>query len=235
MAESGSTQMLSKLVTPCKSSLLKDVEVRLDGLRRVDLAPGEVIDTSLFSVETIIDTKSNSSLNSRTFRATPIEIIEVADEDSALSAYQRTNFLMKFRLLFEPLRTFTPSVELVIVCKNKGRWHVVVEVESTEPEPDDVIKLCASVGSVDKVSFRLSNRFLGFSNFRAYFTVRSSPHFSISPSAGVLAPFGSEGTLFVVSFAPTEYGLREVANLIICTDDTQWNYEITGSYPELRW
>jgi hypothetical protein len=234
MAESGSTQVLPKLMTPCKTSLMRDVEVRLDGLRLADLCAGEEIDISQFTVDTIIDAKI-SSLISRSFRATPVEIVEIGDDanSNALSAYQKTNFLMKFRLLFEPLRTFNSSVELIIVCKNKGRWHVVVELEASEPEPDDVVKLCASVGSVDKVSFRLSNRFLGFSNFQAFFTARSSLHFTVTPSAGVLAPFGSEGTMFVVSFAPTEYGLREIANLIISTDDTQWNYEITGSYPDL--
>jgi hypothetical protein len=85
-----------------------------------------------------------------------------------------------------------------------------MELEVTEPLPDDVINLTAAVGSTDKVSFRLSNRFLGYSSFQAYFGPKSSPHFSVAPTTGVLAPYGSDGTPFIVTFAPTEYQSREV-------------------------
>ncbi len=85
-----------------------------------------------------------------------------------------------------------------------------MELEVLDPLPDDTILLTAPVGSQDRVSFKLTNRFLGYSNFEAYFSPQSSPHFSVTPSAGVLAPFGSaEGTQFVVTFAPKEYGTRE--------------------------
>jgi hypothetical protein len=50
----------------------------------------------------------------------------------------------------------------------------------------------------------------------------------------VLAPFGSaEGTKFEVTFSPKEYGIRERANLIVTTEEAQWNYEITGTYPDV--
>ena len=107
------------------------------------------------------------------------------------------------------MKTFNSSIEFVIVCKNKGRWRAEVDLQSTEPDVDDVIDLSATVGGVDKVGFKLNNRFLGFSTFNAYFTAKSSKHFSVSPSSGVLAPYGTEGTPFVVSFSPTEYGSRE--------------------------
>jgi hypothetical protein len=148
-----------------------------------------------------------------------------------------------------------------VESKNRGRWRVQTELEATEPEPDDTISLVAAVGGTDKVSFRLSNRFLGFSTFQAYFTVKSSPHFSVSPTSGVLAPYGSDGTSFVVSFAPNIYGLKEVyvatfsryfgisktyfltpfllspihsGTLVIVTEDAQWSYEVTGSYPAME-
>jgi hypothetical protein len=77
-------------------------------------------------------------------------------------------------------------VEVVLVYKNKGKWRVNVDLEATEPEPDDRIKLCAAVGSQDKVIFRLNNRFLGYSNFQAYFTAKSSTHFAVTPSSGTI-------------------------------------------------
>ena len=109
-----------------------------------------------------------------------------------------------------------------------------MEIESSEPLPDDKIHLIAPVNGSDVVKFRLSNRFLGLSNFTARFAPGSSSHFRITPSAGVLAPYGSQGTEFTITFQPKVYGTRELANLVIETDDAQWNYECTGSYPEKK-
>ena len=108
-----------------------------------------------------------------------------------------------------------------------------MEIESTEPLPDDSIHLIAPVTGSDLVKFRLSNRFLGISNFTARFAPGSSPHFRVTPTAGALAPFGSNGTEFSITFNPVTYGIREVANLVIETDDAQWNYEVTGAYPDV--
>jgi hypothetical protein len=130
----------------------------------------------------------------------------VSDEDEPA----RADIAIRYRLLFEPLRIFTTDVELIVVCMNKGRWRADVQLEALEPPPDDTISLNAKVGESDKVAFRLTNRFLGYSPYEAYFTARSSPHFTVTPSSGVLAPFGSvEGTQFVVTFSPKEYGIRE--------------------------
>lgn len=231
MADAGAPQELPRMVTACKTSLLRNVDVRLEGLRKADLLPGEKLSLADFSHETITDVRNNALVN-RSFRAQPLELIEVVAEDEG-SGVSKTDYIVRYRMLFEPLRTFMASIEMVVVCNKKGRWRLTIEVESTDPEPDDTIKLIAAVGGVDKVTFRLSNRFLGFSNFQAYFSARSSAHFTVSPAAGVLAPYGSDGTPFIVTFAPMEYGSREIANLIIITDDTQWNYEVQGSYPEI--
>jgi hypothetical protein len=115
--------------------------------------------------------------------------------------------------------------------KNRGRWRLTLDIYATDPEPDDTIILTAPIGGSDKVTFRLSNRFLGYSTFQAYFSNRSSQFFTISPTNGVLASFGSEGTQFVVTYAPTAYGSRDFANLVISTDEAQWNYKIIGQYP----
>ena len=171
---------------------------------------------------------TQATLINRSFRATPLEIIELSAEEAIV---QNTSFILRYRLLFEPLRVFVSTIDMILECKNHGRWRVKVDLEALEPEPDDVVSLVASVGETDKVSFRLSNRFLGYSNFQAYFSARSSPNFTITPPIGVLAPFGSEGTQFIVTFSPVEYGSMERAQLTIQTDETQWNYEVTGSYP----
>ena len=86
------------------------------------------------------------------------------------------------------------SIEVEILCRSRGKWRIKMEIEATEPEADDLIKMVAPVGGTDVVSFKLSNRFLGYSNFQAYFSAKSSPHFSVGPASGILAPYGQEGT-----------------------------------------
>ena len=66
----------------------------------------------------------------------------------------------------------------------------------------------------------------------AYFTSDSASEFTISPSTGVLKPYGSEGTNFIVSFLPRMYGKIYVGKLIIETEDMQWTYEVRGDNPK---
>lgn len=42
----------------------------------------------------------------------------------------------------------------------------------------------------------------------------------------MLQPLGGEGTNFVISFNPAEYGKNYTGKLIIETDDMQWTYEV---------
>eukprot|EP01041_Mallomonas_annulata_P004748 gene4748-9429_t len=226
VAEAGSPQVLPKLTTKCKMSLIKDVIIPLQGLRPCDLEPDETLDISSFTLDLVIDSDLRAQVN-RAFRMQPLGLIQMTKDDP------NTDFGLSFRLLLEPLRVFRTTVQVMIMCKGKGRWRAEIDLEAQEPVPDDTITLTAAVGSMDKVSFRLSNRFLGYSSFHAYFSAHSSTHFSVSPTTGVLAPYGSDGTQFIVSFSPLEYGGREQAILNIVTDDTQWTYEIIGTYPEL--
>jgi hypothetical protein len=214
MAESAALQRLHKITTACKTSVLKEVHIPLEGLNRQDVKLGENLVANDFSVEFIVDPKYQALVN-RSFRAQMLQIVDAADLDGYVShdilgEQKRTDYYAKYRLLFEPLRTFTTTAEVIVACKSRGRWKLSLEMESTDPEPDDVICLTAPVGGADRVSFRLSNRFLGLSNFEAYFTAKSSPHFAVSPATGVLAQYGSEGTPFVITFAPAEYGVVEV-------------------------
>ena len=222
LAEAGIAHKLPKMSTACKSSLLREVDIPLIGLQS-----GQELSMKDFSVEILTSDPKLKVLVTRTFRIQPVGLINTNNLDEQSIAF-------RYRLLFEPLRVFSADVEFVIVCNNKGRWRAEVELDALDPPTDDTINLTAPVGGSDKVSFRLSNRFLGYSPFEAYFSARSSPHFTVTPSSGVLAPFGSaEGTKFEVTFSPKEYGIRERANLIVTTEEAQWNYEITGTYPDV--
>jgi len=54
-----------------------------------------------------------------------------------------------------------------------------------------------------------------FAEFSSFFTPDSAPEFVVYPKNGLLEPYGKEGTNFVVSFTPTEYGKAKVGKLVI--------------------
>ena len=50
-------------------------------------------------------------------------------------------------------------------------------------------------------------------------------------SGGTLTRAGTAGTLFTVSYTPTEYGKSAKGVLVILTDEMQWSYEVRGTHP----
>jgi hypothetical protein len=202
IAEIGPSLRIPKIVTRCKTSYLRETEIPLIGLRKENISPDEELSVLDFSFEVKVSDQKYQSLIDRAFRIQIIDVVEIKNDD-------KCDFGLKCKLLFEPLKMFTTSLEIKIIGKNRGHWILSVEVESTEQTPDDIINLKASVGKSDKISFKLSNRFLGFSAFQAYFTGKSSNSFSVSPSSGVLAPFGSDGTQFLLTYSPIEYGIGQ--------------------------
>lgn len=95
-------------------------------------------------------------------------------------------------------------------------------LESLPPHEDDIIVLSAPLESVDSVSFKLTNRAKSFATFSAKYTPDSDPEFTVSPSTGILEPYGRNGTNFTLTFSPVEYGKAKTAKLIIETEDMYW-------------
>jgi hypothetical protein len=227
MVEAGSPQYLDKLKTPCKTSTTRECLVYLKGLPLQD-AESTIIELSNFASE--INCETHSRQFQRALRVDLLAVQLLEEEDiREYSAY----YAIRVRILFEPLRAVSGDAEIVIECKHIGRWKAQLEVEATDAAPDDIVQMIAPVGGNDFAKFRLSNRFLGLSHFDAYFTKESSPHFKVSPTNGVLAPYGTNGTEFTVNFSPVVYGTKDIGNLIISTEDAQWTYEIQGSYPDV--
>lgn len=97
-----------------------------------------------------------------------------------------------------------------------------INFEATEPECDDIINIYAPLNKTSSVSFKLVNRYKNSTPFNAYFTPESDPEFSIMPKNGDLDGLGKDGTNFVVSFSPVEYGKNKVAKLYIETEEILW-------------
>merc|ERR1711871_248734 len=84
------------------------------------------------------------------------------------------------------------------------------------------------------VSFKLTNQYHAYAPFTASFTPDSPYEFTVFPPDGVLEPPGRDGTVFIVSFTPTEYGKTQVGRLVIQTEEMQWTYEVRGVPPEYK-
>lgn len=141
---------------------------------------------------------------------------------------------LKFQFMFNPLRPFTAGCELVVVRKSSGgRWKFPIRVDVTDAEPEDEpIMIEAALKTVKKVLFRMNNRTQEPAKFQAFFTVDSANTLHVEPSSGILEPYGTDGTEFVLSYAPQEYGVYEKGKLIIQTEECQWIYNVFTKHPD---
>lgn len=98
------------------------------------------------------------------------------------------------------MKPFKTTIDFVIHRKLGGLWKFKIILESSPPNEDDVIVLSSPLDAIDTVSFRLTNRFKTFATYSAKFTSESDPEFSVSPTTGLLEPYGRDGTIFSISF-----------------------------------
>jgi hypothetical protein len=140
--------------------------------------------------------------------------------------------IARFKLVFEPNRPFRLSYDLVVSKEGGGRWRFEVALEATEPEIDDTIIVEGTLGIPSNVSFRLSNNVAQAVPFDAFFTSDSPPQLAIHPAHGWLEPAGGDGTVFVITFTPQEYGKVVTGKLVIQTASMQWTYIVKGTHPK---
>ena len=135
---------------------------------------------------------------------------------------------------FYPLRPFKTDIEFVLRKKSGGQWIYNIILESTEPDPDDIIHIKSSLNKQSFVAFKLQNIFTKDAKFVAYFSHDSSSEFSVSPREGILDQSGRDGTQFVVCYLPVEYGKIKIGKLIIETEEVQWVFEVRGSHLDYK-
>ena len=75
------------------------------------------------------------------------------------------------------------------------------------------------LNKTSSISFRLTNHIKNYAEFTAYFTADSDSCFEVSPVKGVLEPLGRQGSVFIVSYSPVEYGKPKRGKLVIQTDE----------------
>lgn len=202
--------------TKCRTKLQKEVLITLPEL---PVLAGD----ENFTHELRVVSADLAPLVEKTFKLQPIKNILQSEEEQLV-----------YEVLFEPLRPFRTDAELLIYKATGGRWRFNLVIEAKEPEIDDTIQIEAAMGKATAVAFRLSNHFKQYAPFQAYFKEDSDSCFSIRPEKGILEPFGREGTQFVVTFYPSEYGFPKSGKLVIMTDEMQWTYIVKGSHPAYK-
>lgn len=199
--------------TKCRVAMEKDIDIHLHDL-------GSLPEEENFSHDLQVSNPELATLVTKSFKLEPLRNI-LTDPSEAL----------QFKVKFEPLRPFRTEAELFIYKGSGGRWRYNVLIEAKDPDLDDTIVIEAPMHKNTSVAFRLCNHFKQYASFEAFFAEGSDPFFIIQPEKGILEPYGREGTQFVVSFTPVEYGAPKAATLVIRTDDMQWSYLIKGTHP----
>jgi len=169
--------------------------------------------------------------------------LDVSEEDAdqlartlTLTPMQRTlsGTSLRMSLDWRPLRPIRTSCALIIRKSSGGRWRYELALEASDPEPDDVIHISASMNKTSTVSFRLANAFDSEADYQAFFTFESPSVFTVNPVIGVLPRAGKQGVLFTVSYSPLEYGKPMCGTLIILSQDMQWSYDVRGTHPQYQ-
>lgn len=73
---------------------------------------------------------------------------------------------LEFDFVLEPLKPFEASVQLVLNKSTGGRWRYLMRVVASEPEPDDVIDIEATLHRTSSVSFGITNHFPQYAPFK---------------------------------------------------------------------
>jgi hypothetical protein len=181
----------------------------------------DVMDEETFIHEIEIKDPNKQELVTRSFSIKPV--------DNRLK-----NLPAQFQVDFVPLRPFEADLDLIVKRRNGGRWRNQVRLEATAPDPDGTLVVHADINCTSTVTFKLPNKYSTYTPFKAYFTPDSSYEFMVYPTAGELEPAESPdgGTMFQVSFTPTEYGKKFTGTLVVATDEMQWTYAVRGSNPD---
>ena len=206
-----------------KSKVMYETKIYLD----LSNLPEKVIDYSDFGyILNIHEEKYKSLIN---------KCLSINFDNNEIKEYNKQNDKkLPLDIKFYPLRPFKTDAEFILRKKSGGQWIYNIILESTDPDPDDVIHIKAALGKESYVAFRLQNVFTKNAKFIAYFSHDSSSEFSVTPREGILEQAGKDGTQFVVRYLPIEYGKIKIGKLIVETDDVEWVFEVRGTHLDYK-
>ncbi|CAD8092149.1 unnamed protein product [Paramecium primaurelia] len=210
--ESFATGKFTQFKTKCRISFLQEFKFSLPGVDKIG--------KSNFTFEIKNISEDVKMLVDKFFK---IKMIQSSADDCDE---------VHFDAAFIPLKPFKANFDLIIKRDIGGVWKFPMNLDATEPDIDDLIIITSPLNKPTSVSFRITNRTKHQATFRAYFTPSSDQEFSVTPKYGELQPNGREGTQFIITFTPLEYGQIRSGKLIIETDDMYWSYKVRGTLPK---
>lgn len=117
-----------------------DIEITLPGL--ADLEPNE-----LFSVEIgNIPNEYSNNINKW--------LVLTPTKNNLLNSQES----LKYNVKFTPMKPFKAIVDMLVFKANGGRWKFKINLESFEPEEDDVIVIESPLNKTTSVTFKLTNK-----------------------------------------------------------------------------
>lgn len=193
----------------------------------------EIKNNSIDNIADSIDTKTNNTTIKKRINKSSYIINNYNEEIS--KNIVSFSYKQEMNCRFYPLRPFKTECEFIVNKRSGGRWIFDIILEATDSDPDDILYIKSSLNKISEFNFSLNNVFTKVVDFIAYFSHDSSAEFSVTPKEGKLNQSGkNEGTLFIVSYLPVEYGKIKIAKLIIETDEVQWLFEIRGSHLDYK-
>lgn len=125
----------------CRQKLEEDFSVHLPGLSQT----GGIEDTFAYEIEcpdADVEALVNKAL---VIKATKNYLTDPSDR-------------LEFQVKFQPTKPFKASLLFHIFRKAGGKWRYYIEVEASEPDPDDSIVICSNLHRSTSVSFKLTNK-----------------------------------------------------------------------------
>lgn len=77
---------------------------------------------------------------------------------------------LEFEFLFKPMKPGKVSFDFLVTRHEGSRWRFKINLEGTEPEPDDFIEIESSLLVTSTISFKMTNTDKSAAQFKAKFT-----------------------------------------------------------------
>ncbi|KAL4498636.1 hypothetical protein ABPG72_019754 [Tetrahymena utriculariae] len=215
VTESVVNQIIYHLKTQCRSTVEEEMKIQLPGIMSF-ITNEDKFEFELDGISDEFNTLIRQSLQIKTVK----------------NYLTSSNDHLEFQAKFSPLKPFKQTIDFNILRQAGGRWKFKITLEATEPKEDDIIIISSPLHKTTSVTFKLTNKSKSFTPFTASFTPDSDAEFTVMPRSGNLESYGREGTTFIVSFTPIEYGKTRQGKLIIQTDEMMWSYLVKGTLPK---
>ncbi len=165
-----------------------------------------------------------------------------SSSSSTSSSLSSSTVPINVRIAFAPMRTFRADATLVLTDSAGNSWNTLLHLRADMPAFDDTIKLAASTHARSAVAFTIENKTSSSQQQHAVpfeclvmssglgSESGSASEFAVEPRSGVSSASG--GIDIKVTYAPTRFTARNVAELIVNSPTCTWRFKLVGEPPK---